>query len=301
MIQLIFLGANAPALVGQAQAAGFLPSSPPTRARRGGAIFAMHDSVVEELGRSEDLVLGWGEEAYLDYSRVRNYLHLGSSPWPASAEKLLALLRDWPFLACITRGLFPEDWEDYRSMHGWAFALRGAGHKLVSPRVLDRGPWRRLRDEASDTTVIQFHELPSDGHQALEQARPGHALLESMWRGGHYAGYDWAFRGHASRGLYKPSLYDPATRTSIVLVDGREVSAEEMGMAAATRVHQVFPTPVEQVAFVYLDEAMARRQLPALWLYGLEVRAMTAQGERRIDLDYTPPPFELPSWARGSG
>jgi hypothetical protein len=42
---------------------------------------------------------------------------------------------------------------------------------------------------------------------------------------------------------------------------------------------------------VYLGEAVARRQLPALWLYGLEVRAITAAGERRIDLDYEPPPI----------
>lgn len=296
MIQLIFLGADAPALVERAQAAGFLPSAPPTRARRAGATFAMHDSVAEELVRSEDLVLSWGEDSSLRYSRGRDHLQLGSSSWSPSAAGLLELLRDWPFLACTTHGLFPEEWGEYRSAHGWAFALRGAGHKLVSPRVLERGPWRRLRHEPSDTTVIQFHEATIDGHKALEQARPGHALLEPMWCGGHYAGHAWAFRGNASR--YKPSLYDPATRTSIVLVEGREVSAEEMGIAAATRIHQVFPAPIEQVAFVYLDEATARRQLPALWLYGLEVRAMTAQGEQRIDVDYTPPPVELPTWAR---
>lgn len=296
MIQLIFLGADAPALVARAQAAGFLPSVPPTRASRAGATFSMRGAVAEEVGHSEELVLSWGQEGHLDYSRERDFLLLASGAWSPSAHGLLELLCDWPFLTCTTNGLFPEEWGDYRSAHGWAFALRGAGHKLVSPRVLERGPWRRLRAEASDTTVIQFHQLETDGETALEQARPGHVLLEFMWRGGHYAGHAGAFRGHASR--YKPSLYDPATHTSIVIVEGREVSAQEMGIAAATRIHQVFPEPVEQVAFVYLDEATARRQLPALWLYGLEVRAMTAQGERRIDLDYSPPPVELPAWVR---
>ncbi len=80
------------------------------------------------------------------------------------------------------------------------------------------------------------------------------------------------------------------------------MSAEEMGVAAATRVHQIYPGPVEQVAFVFMDEATARRQLPALWLHGLEVCAMTAQGERRIDLDYEPPPLPaLPEWVQHLG
>ncbi len=296
MIQLTFLGADARALVEQSRADGFLPAAAPTRVVRGGAAVALHGDLAQELERSDELEASWGEESQLSYSRGRDHLYLDSASAPASGEGLLALLRRWPFLACTTNGLFPEAWDGYRSIHGWAFALRGAGHKLVSPRVLGRGPWRRLRDEASDTTVIQFHDLAADGALALEQARPGHALLEPMWRGGHYASHAWAFRGHATR--YKPSLYDPATRTSIVVVEGREVSQQEMGLAAATKIHQVFPQPVEQVAFVYLDEATARRQLPALWLYGLEVRAMTAAGEQRIDLDYAAPPVSPPSWAR---
>jgi hypothetical protein len=73
-----------------------------------------------------------------------------------------------------------------------------------------------------------------------------------------------------------------------------------MGIAAATRIHQIFAEPVDQVAFVFTEEATARRQLPALWLYGLEVRAMTRDGERRIDVDYQPPPATLPAWVGAS-
>jgi hypothetical protein len=141
------------------------------------------------------------------------------------------------------------------------------------------------------------HDLDVDADTALEQARPGHALLAPVWQGGHYASQMWVFRGAARS--YKPTFYEPATRTSVVLVQEREVTAEEMGIASATRVHQVFPEPVEQVRFVFLDEATARRQTPALWLYGLEVHAMTANGEKRIDLDYEPPPVPpKPAWAR---
>lgn len=101
---------------------------------------------------------------------------------------------------------------------------------------------------------------------------------------------------------YKPTFYDPATQTSVVLVQDREVPASEMGIASATRVHQIFSQPVDGVAFVYMDEAAARRQLPALWLYGLEVRAMTAHGEQRIDREYQPrPPPEPPSWVTRLG
>lgn len=201
-------------------------------------------------------------------------------------EATLALLRELPFEACTMGRLDPSWWEGYRSIHGWAFALRGRGHRLVSPRVIERGPWRVWHD--GDVTLIQFHDLGVDGDTALAQARAGHALLAPMWRGGHYASTAAAFRAGAASSGYAPTFYDGQRRTSIVLVQDREVSAAEMGVAAGSRVHAIFPEPVEQVAFVYLDEAVARRQLPALWLYGLEVRAITAAGERRLDESYQP-------------
>jgi hypothetical protein len=292
-LQLTFFGADPSLLVERALASGFLPSTPPS------SIDVDHAPVdarplPELAGTSADLAVAWGDDARLHFNRQRDRLYVDRLRWDVTAEATLTLVRDWPFEACTTGTLDPTWWEGHTSLHGWAFLLKGLGHRLVSPRVIDRGPWRLLRDDSTHVTLIQLHDLAADRDTALAQARPGHALLEPVWLGGHYASQPWAFRAAAAS--YKPTFYDRATQTSIVLVQDREVPPSEMGIAAGSRVHQIFPEPVDQVAFVFTDEATARRQLPALWLYGLEVRAMTAAGERRIDQDYAPPSAAPPDW-----
>lgn len=295
MLHLKFVGVEPRLLVERALASGFLPQAPPSKIRVDQVRVAAASPLPELAEASDDLAVAWGDDVRLHRNRQRDYLYLDRTGWDITPEGTLALLRDWPFEACTTISLDPTWWAEYRSLHGWAFLLKGRGHRLVSPRVIDRGPWRLLRDDAGDVTLFQFHDLEADGDIALAQARPGHALLEPVWLGGHYAAPAWAFRANATG--YRPSFYDKATHTSIVLVQDREVSPAEMGIAAGTRIHPIFPEPVDQVAFVFMDEATARRQLPALWLYGLEVRAMTAAGEQRIDLDYEPPPPpDPPSW-----
>jgi hypothetical protein len=302
-LQLRCEGVDAGTLIERALASGFPSAGSPTCVevdRRPRVLSGPWTDVVRD---GNDLTVDWGEHAGLDWNRKWDYVSLRRESFTFSPESVLALIRAWPFEACFTDPVHLSWLSDsgYRSVHGWAFALKGAGHRLCSARIRDRGPWRILRDEEHDVTMFQFHDLDASADVALEQARPGHALLEPSWLGGHYVGHPLVFRT-SIEGLYKPSFYDSGSRTSIVLVQEREVSAEEMSVAAATRVHQIYPEPVEQVAFVYIDEATARRQLPALWLYGLEVRAMTAQGERRIDLDDEPPPLpELPAWVQRLG
>lgn len=299
-------GVDAGTLIERALASGFPGAAPPTKVKVDLKPCVVSSSWTHVVRDCDDLRAAWGDwgkGASLHWSRKWNEATLLRDPFTFSPESVLALIRTWPFEVCRTDPIHLS-WlssSGYRSVHGWAFALKGTGHRLCSARIRDRGPWRILRDEEHDVTMFQFHDLDAPADLALEQARPGHALLEPSWLGGHYVGHPLVFRT-SMEGLYKPSFYDPGSRTSIVLVQDREVSAEEMGVAAATRVHQIYPEPVEKVAFVYMDEATAWRQLPALWLYGLEVRAMTAQGERRIDLDYEPPPPPgLPAWVQRLG
>jgi hypothetical protein len=295
---------DAGALIERALAAGFPGAEPPTEVEVDDKPRVPSGPWTDVVRTCANLRLNWGkwgEHASLDWSQKWNRITLRREGFEFTPESVLALIRAWPFEACFTDPVHPWPDSGYHALHGWAFALKGAGHRLCSARVRDRGPWRILRDAEHDVTMFQFHDLDAPADVALEQARPGHALLRSAWFGGHYVGDPLLFRT-SMEGLYKPSFYDPGSRTSIVLVQDREVSAEEMGVAAATRVHQIYAEPVAQVAFVYIDEATARRQLPALWLHGLEVRAMTAQGERRIDLDYEPPPLpELPAWVERLG
>lgn len=296
VLQLAFIGADRRSFVERALACGLLPAEAPSSIKIDLKKVSSNKPLAELAATSGDLAVAWGDGARLHSNLRRDRLFVDRSPWEVTIEGTLSLVRDLPFAACTTSPLDPSWWPGHDTKHGWALLLRGNGHGLVSGRVLERGPWRRVRDEAADVTLVQLHDLSADADTALAQARPGHALLEPMWTGGHYADSEAAFRGGVATVRYEPSFYDKRTRTSIVLVQEREVSRAEMGVAAATRVHQIFPEPVEQVAFVYMDEAVARRQLPALWTYGLEVRAMTAQGERRLDGDYEPPPAEVPAW-----
>lgn len=296
-LQLTFAGADSGRLIERAFASGLLPETPPTAVTVDFETAAATQPLAAMAASHDELDVRWGLDAAFQVGRKHDHTYIHRTRWDLDPEELLATLGDWPFEACSTTPVDPVWWPDYRSIHGWCFLLKGSGHRLVSERIVDRGPWRRLRDEANDVTLFQFHDLAADAETALAQARPGHALLAPVWLGGHYASQLWLFKGAARD--YKPSFYDPETRTSIVLVQEREVSPEEMAIASATRVHEIFLEPVEQVAFVYFDEQVARRQLPELWLHGLEVRAMTAEGERRIDHEFEPPaPPAPPAWTR---
>lgn len=294
---MTFGSASPGPLVERAIADGFWPPTSPQRIQIDHKTVQDSRPAPELASACPKLLLQWGPDIWLQVNRKHDDVFLHRSEWNVTPEGTLALLRTWPFEACTTTALHPTWWPGYRAIHGWAFLVKGAGHRLVSPRIRDRGPWRTLRDDEHDVTMFQFHDLEADEATALEQARSGHALLEPAWLGGHYMSQEWVFRGALS--CYQPSFYDPATRTSVVLVQDREVTPAEMGVAAGTRVHQVFAQPVDQVAFVFMDEVTGRRQLPALWAYGLEVRVMTAEGERRLDLDYQPPPLPgPPEWVR---
>lgn len=291
-LQLTFAGAEPRAVVERALAAGFLPDSAPGTVKIDGAKASTDRPVAELVDTVDDLAVSWGEEARLQRNRARDRLYLHRSRYEVSAEALVELLRDMPFEACTTSTLDPTWWQGHDSIHGWAFALKGAGHRLVSRRVVDRGPWRLHRD--GDLTVFQFHDLGVDEATALAQAAPGHALLAPMWLGGHYAGQSWAFKSNAYD--YKPQFYERETQTSVLLFHEGEAPRRTIGIAAGSRIHQLFAEQVSQVRFVYMDEESARKQLETLWLYAIESYAMTYSGETRIDTDYVPSEVVLPLW-----
>ncbi|NJO56483.1 MAG: hypothetical protein HC834_09315 [Rhodospirillales bacterium] len=162
----------------------------------------------------------------------------------------------------------------------------------MSRRWLEAGPWRLVRDAAADLTLLQFHDLEADEATALAQAQPGHRLAGGTDEGG-FIWSDFTFE------VLKPAHYDRTHRTSVVLVQDREITPREMLEAAAARRIQPFPgISIDQVAFVFFDEAQARRQLRDLWLRGLECRALTPGGERRLDEDYVPEPVEVADWVK---
>jgi hypothetical protein len=222
-------------------------------------------------------------------------------------DQALEILEPIPFELCALGAAFFDEWiaADYRrwgfgrSMidHGWGCLFRGAGHdRLVSRRWLDFGPWRVLR-RPNDTTFIQFHDLAiTDPAEAYEQAKVGHERMGNAAAGGYIPWHiDGLLKG-AGQGIYTPE----ERLLEVVVGFGNEVKQSEMLCNAALRLHHRTArtsTPVERVAYVFVDEPDARAHLHELWLRELECWVVDDKGKRRLDLDYHPVP-DPPAWVK---
>jgi hypothetical protein len=187
----------------------------------------------------------------------------------------------------------PPSFGNRHALLGWGCAFKGAGHnRLVSRRYLGYGPWRVIRDEESDITLIQFHDLEVDAQTAMEQAKPGHDRMAKPMEGGFI---------QKNVRLANPdfqSLYSAEEKMlSIVVPVDEGVSHATMLDMCKVRYYQLLENqPVERVAFVFLQESDARAHLYELWLRELECWTII-KGERvRLDLDYVPPLYEKPDW-----
>ena len=181
--------------------------------------------------------------------------------------------------------------------HGWGCMFRGAGHdRLASRRWLDFGPWRVLR-RPDDTTFIQFHDLAiTDPAEAYEQAKAGHARMGISPTGGYIAWHMQGLLKGAGQGLYTAS----ERLLEVVVGPGNTVTQAEMLCNAALRLHHrsaPTSTPVERVAYVFVNEPDARAHLHELWLRELECWVVDDKGKRRLDLDYHPVP-DPPAWVK---
>jgi hypothetical protein len=225
----------------------------------------------------------------------------------SSIEEALTVLEPLPFEICSLGAAFFDEWiaADYprwgfdRSMIdlGWGCAFRGAGHdRLASRRWLDFGPWRVVR-LANDTTFIQFHDLAiTDPAEAYEQAKAGHERMGIAPTGGYIAYHLQGLLKGAGKGLYTPG----ERLLEVVVGFGNEVKQSEMLCNAALRLyHRAAPssTPVERVAYVFVDQSDAEAHLHELWLRELECWVVDDKGKRRLDLDYHPEP-DPPAWVK---
>ncbi len=169
---------------------------------------------------------------------------------------------------------------------GWGCAFKGEGHnRVVSRRFLQFNPWRVIRDEEHDITLIQFHDLEADAKTALEQARVGHEILGDPYTGGfiqkNYSVNNPDFSG----------LYSSEEKMLRFVIADREITKAEMLDACAIRLYQLLgkDQPVERLAFVFAySSEFAKPYLHDLWLREIEVWAIDKGIEHRLDLDYKP-------------
>src|SRR5688572_6852164 len=112
-LQLRFQHAAPRLLVERALSVGFLPDRPPSEVRVDYAPASIQ-AVPALLETTENLSVTWEKDAWLEWSRRHDDLHLHRSSWAILAENLLGLLRDLPFEACLTGNLIPSWWEGHK-------------------------------------------------------------------------------------------------------------------------------------------------------------------------------------------
>jgi len=212
------------------------------------------------------------------------------------APTVLEALAGLPFELAVLANVHDEWSEaDYRApaigpehaLLGWGMIFKGAAHEhsIVSRRWLAYGPFRTLAG-AHDTTLVQCHDLSADGATALQQARHGHEWITAgLLRAKHRFKHD--IQG----------IYTKEDRLLRIVVNDREVSPREMLDACVARRdgRDAREKPIENIAYVFVDERAAEAHLERLWLHGLECRYAGPSGERRLDTAYQPT-VAKPDW-----
>lgn len=226
--------------------ASFVPSGAPTSLEidesQGIAVEA--DWPVQALACREDSVARWGyHDAVLLCRSHQNVVLVKVETSDFDIPRTFALLKELDFrLAAASAKVdwFTIDEVSYRGPGfgdghyslGWCCAFKGAGHdRLVSRRWLEHGPWRLLRDEATDLSLVQFCDLEADPDVMRAQAIPGHERMGIRDTGGFIQTdfcwcYDWE------------GTYVPEERTLQVVVVGRDLAPFEMLEARALVQYQ---------------------------------------------------------------
>lgn len=225
----------------------------------------------------------------------------------STPEEGFEILSPLPFEVGALASVFFHEWiaADHRRWsfsrshleHGWGCAFRGAGHdRLVSRRWLEFGPWRVIR-RPDDTTFIQFHDLEiTDPAEAYEQAKVGHERMGLSSSGGFIQQIeDWMLADVSG-------IYHPGERLlEVIVAPGISVPQSRMLNACVARfAHRLHPpaeSPVDRIAYVFLDLEEAHAHLHELWLRELECWVIDGAGKRRLDHDYHPVPAP-PAWVK---
>ncbi|GAA4276782.1 hypothetical protein [Aquimarina mytili] len=247
-----------------------------------------------------NLFLKWNNIGTLTIIR-NDIVLLGLNSFDISPKNVLALIEKLSFEIASFETLY-YDWYNpdnpYESPsfgnghvpHGWACAFKGEGfNRLVSRRWLDFGPWKQHFGK-NDTQLIQFHQLDVDSETALRQSKNGHSLMGISPNGGFIQ--DNYVYHYDNKGLY-----DSKEKKIKIIVHGVDIPDQQLLDACAGKYYKIFDPimPVDNVAYVFMDEQVAKKHLDAIWLRGLECRTIR-QGKEIILTDEYYPSIEKPDW-----
>ena len=211
-----------------------------------------------------------------------------------------------PFTVCSAAEQFNHLWSELPYQRaGWGMghcllgflcAFKGeAGHShLGSRRFLTHGPWRLIRIEENDLSIVLFHDfaLLDQPAAALAQAQPGILLLGNTEQSGYIS-------------QEKEYYYEGVTGNYLAHTRSHHVVLAKEP-ASLTRMHDALTYkwwrrndpkfPVDSVAFFWtMSEEQARAHLHDLWIRGLECWAFGPNGEVRLHEGYDPP-VRKPQW-----
>ncbi len=249
------------------------------------------------VGEGEvECTITFGAERSLGWKVREATVYLEVPGLPRQAAAILELLGDLPF----TLGSFKSihrwyGWPQYKGQgfggllvdHGWGCVFKGEGHaRVVSRRWLEHGPWRVVRG-GGDLSLVQFHDLEAAPETAFAQAVTGHRLLGNNDDTGFLTLGPFKYRNDLA------GLYEAPQRRQKIVVAGRDVGHREMLEACRARLlPQDTERPVDQFAFVFMEEERGRAHVHDLWLRGLE--CWTIVGGREVQLDATHAPTPAP-------
>lgn len=249
---------------------------------------------------NSNLFLKWNNIGTL--SIIRNNIVLMSlNSFDIEPNNVLSLLEKLPFEIASFETLYyewynPDNPYEAPSFgnghvpHGWACAFKGEGFKrLVSRRWLDFGPWKQHFGK-NDTQLIQFHQLGESNETALMQAKKGHQLMGISSDGG-FIQNDYVYH-YDNKGLY-----DAKEKKIKIIVHGINISNRQLLDASAGKYYKIFgpEMPVDNVAYIFMDELLAEKHLHTIWLHGLECRTIRQGKEITLTDEYNPLP-EKPDW-----
>jgi len=286
----------------------FLSSGPPTQATVNAKPWVKGLNYAAMMKAGDSLMAYWypntAQESFMSWWK-KGCIKIETSERKANIAEAGEYLQKIPFELCAGRSI-STDWggvgrrieysgfgfSDGHWNHGWMCAFKGKGHdRLVSRRWLDYGPWRLIRDETHDLSIVQFHDLNADDDTALAQAKPGHERMGISETGGFIqTDFVWRYQQGAS--------YDPAEQRLFYVVYGRDVKPREMLEAAAVKLWQPLAKPVKQVAYVFMDEKAARAHVHEAWLHNVEVRTFVNGAEVILTETYDPPAPKVPDWVK---
>ena len=247
-----------------------------------------------------DIFFNWEKLGYLAIKR-NEIVFFGLYSFDIKTEDIVMMFEDLPFEIASFGTVHPEwtnpfdpyeapSFGNFHLPHGWACAFKGEGsHRMVSAQWLDHGPWKQYHGK-NGMLLIQFHELDIDASTALQQARIAHTTMGITDDGG-FIQNNYVYK-YDNKGLY-----DAKEKLLKVVVHGNDISNRQLLDASAAKRYQALGPnmPLNNVAFVFMEEEKAKTHLHSIWLHGLQCRAII-KGKEVVLTEGYDPPVKKPAW-----